>query len=209
MQVDLDGAMPSLRYPMEVDMVGDSATTLRALLPLLGRKPANGWRQGIEAGVASWWRTPEDRAMQSAEPINPQRVFWGASRRLPDNCIMTGGSGSVASWYGRDIRMRRGMTRSLPGSLASPGRATPCAVAARTAFPGRTVIAFIGDGAMRMNGLNGMITASKHGLKSPGGPSPLRWTATVPRDHRSGVNAAEQSCRPSPSSVAAEGRSAS
>ncbi len=161
-QVDIDGTMLSLRYPMEVNMVGDSATTLRALLPMLEQKKADRWRHGIERDIKSWWKTLEDRAMTSADPINPQRVFWELSKRLPENCIMTGDSGSVANWYGRDIKMRRGMMGSLSGSLASLGAATPYAMAAKMAFPERVVIAFIGDGAMQMNGLNVMITISKY-----------------------------------------------
>ena len=161
-QIDIDGTRLSLRYPMEVSMVGDSAVTLQALLPLLNQKPADRWRKGIESGVAEWWKTLEERAMESADPINPQRVFWELSKRLPENCIMTGDSGSVANWYARDIKMRRGMMGSLSGGLASLGAATPYAVAAKMAFPDRVVIAFIGDGAMQMNGLNVMITISKY-----------------------------------------------
>jgi pyruvate dehydrogenase (quinone) len=161
-QIDIDGTRLSLRYPMEVNMVGDSAVTLHALLPLLKQKPADGWRRGIEKGVAAWWKTLEERAMVAADPINPQRVFWELSKRLPDNCILTGDSGSVANWYARDIRMRRGMMGSLSGGLASLGAATPYAMAAKMAFPDRVVIAFIGDGAMQMNGLNVMITISKY-----------------------------------------------
>ncbi|HEX3754071.1 MAG TPA: thiamine pyrophosphate-requiring protein [Rhizomicrobium sp.] len=161
-QIDIDGTMLSLRYPMEVSMVGDSAVTLRALLPLLNRKSESAWRRGIETGMANWWKTLEERAMMSANPINPQRVFWELSKRLPDNCILTGDSGSVANWYARDIRIRRGMMGSLSGSLASLGAATPYAMAAKMAFPDRVVIAFIGDGAMQMNGLNVMITISKY-----------------------------------------------
>ena len=161
-QIDIDGTMLSLRYPMEVSMVGDSAVTLRALLPLLEQKTESKWRRSIETGMADWWKTLEERAMMSADPINPQRVFWELSKRLPENCIMTGDSGSVANWYARDIRMRRGMMGSLSGSLASLGAATPYAMAAKMAFPDRVVIAFIGDGAMQMNGLNVMITISKY-----------------------------------------------
>ncbi len=161
-QIDLDGTRLSLRYPMEVNMVGDSATSLKALLPLLEQKKPGRWRKEIESNVETWWKTLEQRAMEPADPINPQRVFWEASKRLPENCIMTGDSGSVANWYGRDIKMRRGMMGSLSGSLASLGAATPYAVAAKFAFPDRVVLAFIGDGAMQMNGLNVMITISKY-----------------------------------------------
>lgn len=161
-QIDRDGTMLSLRYPMELNLIGDSAMTLRALLPMLQQKPADSWRRGIEKDVAMWWKTLEKRALEPANPINPQRVFWELSPRLPDNCIMTGDSGSVANWYARDIKMRRGMKGSLSGSLASLGAATPYALAAKMAFPDRTVIGFIGDGAMQMNGLNVMITVSKY-----------------------------------------------
>jgi len=161
-QIDRDGTMLSLRYPMEVNLIGDSAATLRALLPLLERKAAGSWRAGIEKNVGGWWKTLEDRAMQPADPINPQRVFWELSPRLPEDCIMTGDSGSVANWYARDIKIRRGMKGSLSGGLASLGAATPYALAAKMAYPDRTVIGFIGDGAMQMNGLNVMITVSKY-----------------------------------------------
>ncbi len=161
-QIDLDPTRLSLRYPMEVNIAGDSATALRALLPMLTQKKPGSWRRQIAADVAKWWNLLEDRAMVAAEPINPQRIFWELNKRLPENCIMTGDSGSVANWYGRDIKMRRGMMGSLSGSLASLGAATPYAMAAKMAFPDRVVIAFIGDGAMQMNGLNVMITIAKY-----------------------------------------------
>jgi len=164
-QVDIDGSRLSLRYPMEINMVGDSATTLRALLPLLKQKTDKAWTDEIESNLKSWWQTLKDRAMDSAEPLNPQRVFFELSPRLPDNAIITADSGSVANWYARDIKIRRGMKASLSGGLASLGAGTPYAVAAKMAFPDRTVIACMGDGAMQMNGLNVMITISKYWKK--------------------------------------------
>ena len=161
-QIDIKGENLSLRYPMEVNMVGDSAATLAALLPLLQQNTDTSWREGIADGLKDWWKVLEARAMTSAEPLNPQRVFWELSPRLPDNAIITADSGSVANWYARDIKMRRGMKGSLSGSLASLGAGTPYAMAAKMAFPERTVIACMGDGAMQMNGLNVMITISKY-----------------------------------------------
>jgi pyruvate dehydrogenase (quinone) len=161
-QVDIDGSRLSLRYPMDVNMVGDSATTLRALLPLLKQKTDKAWTDEIESSLKSWWETLKDRAMDSAEPLNPQRVFYELSPRLPDNAIITADSGSVANWYARDLKIRRGMKASLSGGLASLGAGTPYAMAAKMAFPDRTVIACMGDGAMQMNGLNVMITISKY-----------------------------------------------
>ncbi len=161
-QIDINGANLSLRYPMEVNLIGDSAATLRALAPLLTRKADRSWRHKIEGEVVSWWKTLEDRAMQSATPINPQRVFWELSPRLPENAIITADSGSAANWFARDLKMRRGMKASLSGGLASLGAGTPYAMAAKMAFPDRTVIACMGDGAMQMNGINVMITIGKY-----------------------------------------------
>jgi len=161
-QIDIKGENLSLRYPMEVNMIGDSAATLAALLPLLVQKTDTSWRDTIATGLQEWWRVLEARAMSSAEPLNPQRVFWELSPRLPDQAIITADSGSVANWYARDLKMRRGMKGSLSGSLASLGAGTPYAMAAKMAFPERTVIACMGDGAMQMNGLNVMITIAKY-----------------------------------------------
>ena len=161
-QIDIDGANLSLRYPMEYNLIGDSKATLAALLPLLDRKQDRRWQEGIAKNVADWWTLVEDRAMVGAKPINPQRIFHELSPLLPDDVIMTGDSGSVANWYARDIRMKRGMMGSLSGGLASLGAATPYAVAAKFAYPERPVIGFIGDGAMQMNGLNEMITVGKY-----------------------------------------------
>jgi pyruvate dehydrogenase (quinone) len=161
-QIDINGANLSLRYPMEVNLVGDSAATLEALLPLLTQNPERSWRDGIEKGVRDWWSVLEARAMEDAEPINPQRVFWELSPRLPDNAIITADSGSSANWFARDLKMRRGMMASLSGGLASLGAGTPYAMAAKMAFPDRTVIACMGDGAMQMNGINVMITIAKY-----------------------------------------------
>ena len=96
--------------------------------------------------------------MNSAQPINPQRVFWELSPRLPDNCILTCDSGSAANWYARDLKIRRGMKASLSGGLATMGPAMPYAIAAKYAHPERHVIALLGDGAMQMNGVNSLIT---------------------------------------------------
>ena len=160
-QIDIDGRLLSLRYPMEIGLVGDSKETLRALIPRLERKTDLAWRAEIEENVARWWRVLEARAMNEAKPINPQRVFWELSPRLPDDCIITCDSGSAANWYARDLKIRRGMMASLSGGLATMGPALPYAIAAKYAHPHRHVIALLGDGAMQMNGINALITVAK------------------------------------------------
>jgi pyruvate dehydrogenase (quinone) len=161
-QIDIDGRMLSLRYPMEMNLVGDSRETLRALIPLLQRKTERKWRQTIEKNVAQWWKVLEERAMAKADPINPQRVFWELSKRLPERAILTCDSGSAANWYARDLKIRRGMMASLSGGLATMGPGVPYAIAAKFVHPDRPVIAMVGDGAMQMNGINGLVTAAKY-----------------------------------------------
>jgi pyruvate dehydrogenase (quinone) len=161
-QIDLKPDMLSLRYPMEVNLTGDSRETLRALLPLLEEKTDRSWRQTIEKNVASWWQELESRAMHSAEPVNPQRVAWELSPRLPERTIITSDSGSCANWYARDIKIRRGMMASLSGGLASMGAAVPYAIAAKFAHPDRPVVALVGDGAMQMNNMAELITVAKY-----------------------------------------------
>lgn len=161
-QIDIDARMIGIRYPMEVSLVGDSKETLKALIPFLKRKDDTSWRDKIERNVADWWKTLEARAMNDAKPLNPQRVFWELSPRLPDNCILTSDSGSTASWFARDLKIRPGMKASLSGNLATMGPGVPYAIAAKFAFPERVAIALVGDGAMQMNGNNGLITISRY-----------------------------------------------
>jgi pyruvate dehydrogenase (quinone) len=161
-QIDIDASMLSIRFPMEVGLVGDAAETLRALLPRLGQKEAGKWRQTIEDNVRSWWKTLEQRAKQSANPVNPQRVTWELSPLLPDRVVITSDSGSCANWYARDLKIRRGMRASLSGGLASMGAAVPYAIAAKYAQPDRPVIALVGDGAMQMNNMAELITVAKY-----------------------------------------------
>jgi pyruvate dehydrogenase (quinone) len=161
-QIDIKPDMLSLRFPMEVNLVGDSSETLKALLPLLEHKTDGAWREEIERNVREWWKTLEDRAMAHADPINPQRVVWELSPRLPDRAIITSDSGSCANWYARDLKIRRGMMCSLSGGLASMGAAVPYAIAAKFARPDRPVIALVGDGAMQMNNMAELITVAKY-----------------------------------------------
>jgi pyruvate dehydrogenase (quinone) len=161
-QIDIDGRMLGIRYPVEVGLVGDAAETLRALIPLLNRKEDRSWREKIEGEVGEWWRLVDERAHLSANPINPQLVFWELSERLPDNAILTSDSGSAANWYARDVRIREGMMSSLSGTLATMGPGVPYAIGAKFAHPDRPVIALVGDGAMQMNGLNELITIAKY-----------------------------------------------
>lgn len=161
-QIDIAPRMLSIRYPMEVNLHGGTRDTLRALLPFLERKEDRSWRERIEGWVSEWWEGLEGRAMHEAHPINPQRVFWELSPLLPADSILTADSGSVATWWARDLRIRRGMMATLSGNLATMGPALPYALAAKFAFPDRPVIASVGDGAMQMLGNSVLITVARH-----------------------------------------------
>jgi pyruvate dehydrogenase (quinone) len=161
-QIDIDAKMLSIRYPMEVNLVGDSALTLRALLPLLKRKADRSWREEIERNVEEWWQVVEERSLSDADPINPQRVLWELSSRLPDNAIISADSGSVANWFARNLKIRRGMMATLSGTLATMCPGVPYALAAKFNYPERVAIALVGDGAMQMLGINCLITVAKY-----------------------------------------------
>ncbi|GAA1148162.1 thiamine pyrophosphate-requiring protein [Nocardioides aquiterrae] len=161
-QIDLDGSMIGMRYPYEVNLVGDAASTLRALVPLLERKDDRGWQDKIRNDVAHWWKVMEGEAYVEANPVNPMRIFHDFSAVAPENAIVTADSGSAANWYARHVRMRGRMRGSLSGTLATMGPAVPYAIGAKFAHPDRPAIAFEGDGAMQMNGLAELLTISRY-----------------------------------------------
>ncbi|PTL79711.1 thiamine pyrophosphate-requiring protein [Vitiosangium sp. GDMCC 1.1324] len=161
-QIDIDGRMLAIRYPMEVPLTGDSKETLRALIPLLKRKEDRSWRDSIEKGIRQWWKVVDSRAMTEANPINPQRVFHELSPKLPEGAILSSDSGSSANWFARDLKIRKGMMASLSGNLATMGCGVPYAIGAKFAYPDRPVIAMVGDGAMQMNGNAELITIAKY-----------------------------------------------
>jgi pyruvate dehydrogenase (quinone) len=161
-QIDLDPTMVGLRYPFEVNLVGDAAETLRRLLPLLRPRTDRSWREQIEAHVERWWEVMQRRAYTEADPINPELVFHELSSRLPDDAIVAADSGSSANWYARHIKMRGAMRGSLSGTLATMGPGVPYVIGAKTGNPDRPCFALVGDGAMQMNGINELITISKY-----------------------------------------------
>ena len=157
-QIDIDGKMIGMRYPYEVNLVGDAAATLRALIPLLQRKKDRRWREQIEKNVARWWESMAAESAVTADPVNPMLVFRELSDRLPPNAIVTADSGSSANWYARQLKFRADVRGSLSGNLATMGPGVPYGIGAKFGHPDRPVIVFAGDGAMQMNGLAELIT---------------------------------------------------
>jgi pyruvate dehydrogenase (quinone) len=161
-QIDVDGTRIGMRYPTEVNLVGDAHATLRGLLPLLRRKDNRRWRAKIEKDVADWWESMARQAMVAADPVNPMLIVHELSERAPDDLIITADSGSSTNWYARNLRMRGQMRGSLSGTLATMGAGVPYAIGAKFACPGRPVVALVGDGAMQMNGMAELITIARY-----------------------------------------------
>ncbi|WP_328726590.1 thiamine pyrophosphate-requiring protein [Streptomyces sp. NBC_00259] len=161
-QIDIDPHMIGLRYPFEVNLVGDARETLKRLLTQLERKGDRTWRDKVETDVARWWDVMQRRAAVDADPINPEYVFHALDERLPMDAIITADSGSSANWYARHLRLRGDMRGSLSGTLATMGPGVPYAIGAKFAHPDRPAIALVGDGAMQMNGMMEMVTAAKY-----------------------------------------------
>jgi pyruvate dehydrogenase (quinone) len=161
-QIDSDPAMLSLRYPMDVSLVGDAGKTLAALRPLLQAKSDRKWRATIERNVAAWWEEEERRAHIAAEPLNPELFFWEFSQHIPERAVIATDTGMSTSFVARALRMRPGMSMMVSGTLATMGPAISYGLAAKLAEPDRPVFAFVGDGAMQMLGINALITVAKY-----------------------------------------------
>ena len=161
-QIDIDGALIGMRYPYEVNLVGDAAATLRALIPHLERKTDRDWWETVATNVRDWWDSMAAEASVDAKPINPMRLFSELSPRLPDDAIVVADSGSAADWYARHLRFRGNIRGSLSGTLATMGNAVPYGIGAKFAEPRRPVVAFEGDGAMQMNGMAELLTVKRY-----------------------------------------------
>jgi len=161
-QIDIDGKFIGMRYPYEVNLVADARTALRELIPLVDRKADRSWRTEIEKNVARWWEIAERQAMTDADPVNPMRIFWELSQRLPGNAVVAADSGSAANWYARHLKFHGDIRGSLSGTLATMGPAVPYVIGAKWAHPDRPGIALTGDGAMQMNGMAELITLAHY-----------------------------------------------
>src|SRR4051812_26921537 len=169
-QIDIDGRQLGMRYPSEVNLVGDARDTLEALRGHLRRKEDRSWREHIEHEVARWWEILADRATDPAsEPglVNPMRVFHDLSPRLPDGVITPAGSGSATKGRARHRKVREGMRGALSGTLATMCAAVPYGLAAKCAFGDRPVIACMGDGAFQMLGMNALVDVAAYHERWP------------------------------------------
>jgi pyruvate dehydrogenase (quinone) len=162
-QIELDPKRIGLRYPVEVGLVGDSRSTLRELIPLLRRKEDRSFLQAAQAGMKDWWEVMEKRATRRDKPMKPQVVAWELGKRLRDDAIVSCDSGTIATWWARQIIARRGQMHTLSGNLATMAPGLPYTIAAQIAFPQRQCVAFVGDGGFSML-MADFVTAVKYKL---------------------------------------------
>jgi pyruvate dehydrogenase (quinone) len=149
-QIELDPTRLGLRYPIEAGLVGDSQRTLQALMPMLRRHDDRRFLETAQEGMKEWWALMEERGTRPDVPMKPQVVAWELGRRLRDDAIVCADSGTIATWWARQIRVKRGQMYSLSGTLASMANGLPYAMAAQIAYPERQVVLFAGDGGFSM-----------------------------------------------------------
>jgi pyruvate dehydrogenase (quinone) len=149
-QIELDPTRLGLRYPIEVGLVGDSQRTLQELIPMLQRHEDRGFLETAQKGMGEWWALMEERGTRPDVPMKPQVVAWELGKRLRDDAIVCADSGTIATWWARQIRVKRGQMYSLSGTLASMANGLPYAMAAQVAYPERQVVLFVGDGGFSM-----------------------------------------------------------
>jgi pyruvate dehydrogenase (quinone)/pyruvate oxidase len=149
-QIDADPKRIGLRYPVEAGLVGDSRCVLRELIPRLKRNKHRGFLKDAQDRMKDWWKIMEERGTRQNKPMKPQVVAWELGKRLSDTAIVSCDSGTVATWWARQIRAKKGQMFSLSGNLASMANGLPYAIASQVAYPGRQCVAFVGDGGFSM-----------------------------------------------------------
>jgi pyruvate dehydrogenase (quinone)/pyruvate oxidase len=162
-QIDVDATRIALRYPAEVGLVGDSQKTLQALLPLLHRNDHREFLSLAQSRMKDWWSLMKERGTRMDMPMKPQVVAWELGKRLTDDAIVACDSGTITTWWARQIPSRGKQMHSVSGTLATMACGLPYAIGAQAAYPGRQVIAFVGDGAFSML-MAEMSTAVKYKL---------------------------------------------
>jgi pyruvate dehydrogenase (quinone) len=149
-QIELDPKRIGLRFPVEVGLVGDSRRSLQELLPLLRRKDDRSFLQKAQDGMDAWWKLMEQRGTRMDTPMKPQVLAWELGKRLSENAIVSSDSGTITTWFARQIPAKRGQMFSCSGNLASMAPGLPYTNAAQIAYPDRQCVAFIGDGGCSM-----------------------------------------------------------
>jgi len=162
-QIDLNASRIGLRHPVDVGLVGDCAHVLEALLPLIEPKKDRSFLASAQKGMQGWNELLLTRATRMDKPLKPQVVAYALNKYLAPDAIVASDCGTVTSWAARYIHMREDMLFSASGLLATMGNVLPYAIGAAVAYPGRQVVAVVGDGGLTMM-LGEMATLVKYKL---------------------------------------------
>ncbi len=162
-QIDVDPGRIGLRYPVEVGLVGDSRRVLERLLPLVSYHEDRRFLTQAQQSMQQWRSLMEERGTRQDIPMKPQVVAWELGKRLSDHAIVSCDSGTIATWWARQIPAKRGQMHSISGTLATMACGLPYTIAAQVAYPDRQCIAFVGDGGFSML-MAEFVTAVKYRL---------------------------------------------
>lgn len=162
-QIDIDPAKLGNRHPVDVGVVGDADAALAGLLERLPEADGAAWRERTTQAVDAGRRVAEARAAVEVAPgrVNPEAVFHEMSGRLTDEAMIAVDVGSSVYWYARQLRRGPVGWAHLSSTLASMGCSVPYGIAAKLAYPGHLLVAFTGDGALQMLGINELITVAR------------------------------------------------
>ncbi len=162
-QIDLSQARIGLRYPVECGLVGDAGNVIKALMPRLRAKDDKPFLHKAQKGMEKWNALMEQRGTRTDIPMKPQVPAWELGKRLRSDAIVSCDSGTIATWWARQIRVKKGQMHSLSGNLATMAPGLPYSIAAQVAYPDRQVVAFVGDGGFSML-MADFVTCVKYGL---------------------------------------------
>jgi pyruvate dehydrogenase (quinone) len=162
-QIDADPARAGGRIPTEVPVVADAKAGLAELLPLLKPRTDTSFLSKCQQAMATWRENTAALANPDREPIAPQYLVAVLDELAADDAVLTCDSGTIATWAARHWQIRDGREFFLSGNLATMAPGLPYAVGIQHAFPGRQVIAYVGDGGFAML-MAEVLTAIDHNL---------------------------------------------
>ena len=162
-QIEADPAWAGARVATEVPVVGDAREGLRGLLPLLKRRSDTSFLDKYAKQMDAWRQKMASLENASRDPIAPQYLMSVVNAAAADDAILTCDSGTIATWAARHWTIRGDRQFYLSGNLATMAPGLPYAIGIQHAYPGRQVIAFVGDGGFAML-MAEFITAIQHKL---------------------------------------------
>ncbi|HEY4129345.1 MAG TPA: thiamine pyrophosphate-dependent enzyme, partial [Gemmatimonadaceae bacterium] len=149
-QIDVDPARIGLRFNVDVGLIGDCRTVLRALTPMVDRKKKRNFLKDSQDRMKDWRGLMKKRGTRHDMPMKPQVVTYELNKLLDDDAIVSSDSGTIATWSARYIEIRDTMQFSLSGSLATMANGLPYSIGAAVAYPKRQVVCVVGDGGFTM-----------------------------------------------------------